>query len=77
MSSGVAQDPGDTSYLHVFPHHPKRPVDFTTLLRGFPALAQETGGRTRALRLGSPLSDQQIMEAWPGAAGHGWQGVLL
>lgn len=42
MSSGVAQDPGDTSYLHVFPHHPERPVDFTTLLRDFPALAQES-----------------------------------
>lgn len=41
MSSGVAQDPGDTSYLHVFPHHPQRPVDFTTLLRHFPALVQE------------------------------------
>lgn len=27
MSSGVAQGPGDTSYLHVFPHHPDSPVD--------------------------------------------------
>lgn len=27
MSSGVAQGPGDPSYLHVFPHHPDSPVD--------------------------------------------------